>query len=249
MNLVVASLLVATILPFSSQGIIRSISLGGREQRLHLYGAPTGRPVILSSGDGGWMHLAPHLADALAARGYFVIGLDSKTYLSSASGSNHGLTPEDISRDYGTLLATFASHQPAVLAGVSEGAGLSVVAAADPRNQRWIAGVMSFGLGERNELAWHWKDSLIYVTKAVPSEPTFNASTFIPRISPLPLAFIRATHDEFVPPAESDRLIATAAAPVRAWTVSAGDHRFSDNLPALDVAAFQAFDWIFATRH
>jgi fermentation-respiration switch protein FrsA (DUF1100 family) len=249
MNRLLASLLVATILPFSSQGIARAVSLSGREQKLHLYGPATGRPVILSSGDGGWMHLAPHLADALAARGYFVIGLDAKSYLSIASGSKQGLTPEDIAHDYGTLLAMFASDQPAVLAGVSEGAGLAVVAAADPRNQRRIAGVMSFGLGERNELAWHWKDSLIYVTKAVPSEPTFNASAFIPRISPLPLAFIRATHDEFVPPAESDRLIATAAAPVRAWTVTASDHRFSDNLSALDVAALQAFDWIFASRH
>jgi fermentation-respiration switch protein FrsA (DUF1100 family) len=243
-----ASLLVATILPFGSQGTVRSITLGGHEQKLHVYGDVRGRPVILASGDGGWFHLAPHLAEILAARGYFVIGLDSREYLSVASGEKQRLTPADVARDFGSLLSTFAAGQPAILAGVSEGAGLSVAAAADPHNQARIAGVVVFGLGERNELAWHWKDSVIYITKGVPAEPTFNASAFIPHVSPVPLAFIRSTHDEFVPPTESDRLIASAVAPTRAWTVTASDHRFSDRLADLDRATLQAVDWTFASR-
>ena len=244
-----ASLLVASILPFGSQGTVRSITLGGHEQKLHLYGEPAGRPVILASGDGGWFHLAPHLADVLASRGYFVIGLDARAYLSAASGEKQSLSPTDVGRDFGTLLSTFATGRQAILAGVSEGAGLTVVAAADPHNQGHVTGVIVFGLGERNELAWHWKDSVIYVTKSVPAEPTFNASTFIPHVSPVPLAFIRATHDEFVPPAESDRLIASAISPARSWTIAATNHRFSDNLPDLDRATLQAFDWTFASRH
>ena len=248
MKTLVSALLVATILPFGSQGTIRTVSLGGHDQKLHLYGPFTGHPVIVASGDGGWVHLAPHLGDVLAANGYFVIGFDAKSYLSTAAGTNGALTPADIARDYGTLLGMFTSDQPAVLAGVSEGAGLSVVAAADPLNRRRVSGVVAFGLGERNELAWHWKDSLIYVTKGVPTEPTFNASTFIPRVSPVPLAFIRATHDEFVPEGESDRLIGAAARPSRAWTIAANDHRFSDNLAELDRATFQALNWIFANR-
>lgn len=244
-----ATLLVATILPFGSQGTTRTIMLGGHEQKLHLYGDVAGRPLILASGDGGWFHLAPHLADLLAARGYFVIGVDSRAYLSAGSGEKQSLTPTDIGRDFGSLLTTFAAGgRPAILAGVSEGAGLAVVAAADPHNQGRIAGVLVFGLGERNELAWHWKDSVIYVTKAVPAEPTFNATTYIPHVSPLPLSFIRSTHDEFVPPAESDRLIASAVSPVRSWTVAADNHRFADNLAELDRATLQALDWTFASR-
>src|ERR1700741_3995538 len=50
----------------------------GHAQSLHLYGTRGGRPVIVSSGDGGWMHLAPHVAETLAARGYFVVGLHAK---------------------------------------------------------------------------------------------------------------------------------------------------------------------------
>jgi type IV secretory pathway VirJ component len=240
-------LLTATILPFSSQGTVRTISLSGHDQRLHLYGRFTGPPVILSSGDGGWMHLAPHVAETLAARGYFVIGFDAKAYLSSGSSSGGALSPAEISRDFGTLLSMFAVHEPAVLAGVSEGAGLSLAAAADAANHPRIRGVVTYGLGERNELAWRWKDTLIYFTKGVPSEPTFNASTFIPRVAPVPLAFIRSSHDEFVSRVESDRLIDAARTPSKAWTISAADHRFSDNLAELDRVTAQAFDWIFAT--
>jgi pimeloyl-ACP methyl ester carboxylesterase len=248
MKLLIASLLVATILPFGSQGTLRTVTLGGHEEKLHLYGQETGRPVLVASGDGGWIHLAPHIADVLASRGYFVIGLDSRSYLSAGGGGKECLTPREIARDYATLLSMFGGTNRVLIAGVSEGAGLSVVAAADPGNQARIAGVAAFGLGERNELAWHWKDSLIYVSKGVPDEPTFNASTYIPRISPVPLAFVRSTHDEFVPQLESDRLIAAAAPPVRSWTIAASNHRFSDNLLELDRAMLQAFDWIFAAK-
>ena len=243
------ALLVATILPFGSQGTVRTVTLGGRDQKLHLYGRLSGPPVILASGDGGWLHLAPHLADMLAARGYFVIGFDAKAYLAGAATAGDGsLSPPEISRDFGTLLSMFARDQTAVLVGVSEGAGLSLVAAADPLNHSYIRGVVTYGVGERNELAWRWKDALIYITKKVPSEPTFSASTFIPHVAPLPLAFVRSSHDEFVPGTESDRLMATARGPSKAWTVSAGDHRFSDNLTALDRVTVEAFDWIFASQ-
>jgi pimeloyl-ACP methyl ester carboxylesterase len=248
MRIVIGTLLMATILAFGSQGTIQVVSLAGREQKLHLYGPENGPPVILASGDGGWIHVAPHLADILAARGYFVMGLDSRSYLNSGSGTKDVLTPTEIARDYRTLLSKAGTGTRVLLVGVSEGAGLSVVAAADPRNQDRIAGVIAIGLGDRNELAWHWKDSIIYVTKGVPSEPIFNASTFLPHVSPVPLAFIRSTHDEFVPRTESDHLIAAASSPVHSWIVSAGDHRFSDNLPELDRATLQAFDWIFAVH-
>ena len=142
---------------------------------------------------------------------------------------------------FAALLAMFAGEQPAILAGVSEGAGLSLVAAADPQNRPRIRGVVTYGVGEQNELAWHWKDSLIYITKRVPAEPHFSASSFIPHIAPLPLAFIRASHDEFVPVTESDRLIATARQPSRAWTIASSDHRFSDNLAGVDRATDAGF--------
>ena len=248
------SLVVAVLLPFAASSGTRPtaarnvITLAGRPQMLHVCGPPDGAPVILSSGDGGWVHLAPHIAESLAAHGYYVIGFDAKAYLAAGTTATSTLTPADVERDYGTLLDTFASAHGAILAGVSEGAGLSVMAAAAPANKPRVAGVVAVSLGDRNELGWRWKDSIIYVTKGVPHEPLFSATALMPLVTPVPLAIIRATHDEFVPPQESDRLIAAAASPSHAWTVAASDHRFSDNEAGFDSAMTAALAWIRGAR-
>ena len=95
-------------------------------------------PVIVSSGDGGWIHLGPHVADVLAANGFFVVGFDVKAYLESFTSGNVTLRPADEPRDY-KVLADFAARgatQKPILIGVSEGAGLSVLAATDPQTRQ-----------------------------------------------------------------------------------------------------------------
>ena len=85
---------------------------------------------------------------------------------------------------------------------MSEGAGLSVLAATDPRTKRAIAGVIGLGLPDLNELGWRWRDSLIYVTHGTPNEPTFSAAAIVDRVASTPLGAIHSTRDEFVPLAE-----------------------------------------------
>jgi hypothetical protein len=57
---------------------VGTVLLRGHPQTLHLYGQPGQKSVVVSSGDGGWLHLAPQVAAFLASRGYFVVGFDSK---------------------------------------------------------------------------------------------------------------------------------------------------------------------------
>jgi hypothetical protein len=131
-----------------------------------------------------------------------------------------------------------------VLLGVSEGAGLSVLAASVPEVQRRIAGVVALGLPDKNELGWRRRDSLIYLTKKVPNEPLFSARECVGRVSPVPLALFRSSHDEFVTPAESEAIWAEAKEPRRLWAIDAADHRFSDRQPELRRALAEALDWI-----
>ena len=49
----------------------QTVAIRGHQQSLYIYGSPRGEPVIVSSGDGGWVHLGPHVAEFLAARGFF----------------------------------------------------------------------------------------------------------------------------------------------------------------------------------
>jgi fermentation-respiration switch protein FrsA (DUF1100 family) len=225
-----------------------TISIRGHSQILHLYGRRGAPPVIVSSGDGGWIHLGPHVAEVLAAKGFFVVGFDAKGYLESFTSGRSTLRPEDEPGDY-RLLADYAgrgSTQRPILIGVSEGAGLSVLAATDPRTKDAIAGVIGLGLPNLNELGWRWKDSLIYLTHSVPNEPTFSAAAIVERVSPVPIAAIHSTRDEFVSLSEVQRILDAAKEPKRIWIVKASDHRFSDNLVEFEQRLVEAIAWVRA---
>jgi len=223
------------------------LALRGRRQTLHLYGPPRGAPAILSSGDGGWIHLGPQVAEMLAARGYFVIGFDSRAYLESFTSATTSLTPGEVAGDFRTLMgyASRATGQQPLLVGISEGAGLSVLAVADPSTPA-PAGVIAIGLGDRNELAWRWKDTVIYLTHGVPSEPIFSVLALADRVAPTPLALISSSHDEFVAEGEVDRILAAARAPKRLWMIDAADHRFSDRQEQLARGLADAITWVRA---
>jgi type IV secretory pathway VirJ component len=223
-----------------------TVTLRGHAQELHLYGNPQGDPVVVSSGDGGWIHLAPAVAEFLAERGFFVVGFDVKAYLSSFTDDHATLHAQDDPGDY-RLLAAFAAKatgkQP-ILMGVSEGAALSVLAAADPATKRDIAGVIALGLPDSSELGWRWRDMTIYVTHGVPHEPTFSTAAIVDRVAPLPLAAIHATHDEFVPLTEVERVMKAAREPKRLWVVDASNHRFSGNPAEFQARLLEAIEWV-----
>jgi type IV secretory pathway VirJ component len=50
---------------------------------------------MVSSGDGGWVHLAPHIASVLARRGFFVVGFDAKAYLAGFTSKRRTLDAAD----------------------------------------------------------------------------------------------------------------------------------------------------------
>ena len=175
----------------------------------------------MTSGDGGWIHLGPVVAEFLASQGFFVVGFDARAYLEGFTSGHAALKPEDEPGDFKVLAdwaAQGTSRKP-ILIGVSEGAGLSLLAATDPATKTAIAGVIGLGLPNTNELGWRWKDAVIYLTHGVPNEPTFSTAALADRVSPLPLAAIHSTRDEFVPLGEVQRVIDAARVPKRLWIV------------------------------
>jgi alpha-beta hydrolase superfamily lysophospholipase len=233
-----------------------TVVIRGRPQTVHLYGSRGfGDPVIVSSGDGGWIHLGPHVAAALAAKGFFVVGFDTKAYLESFTSASTTVRLEDVPDDYRTL-ADYAAAPPdqrfqsrpsrpkPILIGVSEGAGLSALAATDPKTRLVISGVIALGLPKVNELGWRWKDSLIYVTHQVPNEPTFTSASVVGRLESMPFAVIQSTGDEFVSVPEIRNLLESAQEPKALWIVKAADHRFSGNLVEFHQRLLEAIDWV-----
>jgi fermentation-respiration switch protein FrsA (DUF1100 family) len=227
-----------------------SLTLRGQPQTLHVYGARGGPAAVVASGDGGWTHLAPFVAEFLADRGWFVVGFDSKAYLSSFTRGATTLGTSDVPSDFAVLLdhtARGAGARP-FLIGVSEGAGLSVLAAGDDAVKSKAAGVLALGLPDLNELGWRFRDSVIYVTKGLPKEPLFSAADVIGKVAPLPVAAIHSTRDEFVPVDQVQRVMDRAREPKRLWLIEADDHRFSGRDAELKAKLLDAIEWMKAQR-
>jgi type IV secretory pathway VirJ component len=227
-----------------------SFTLRGKTLELHLYGTRGGRPILLVSGDGGWMHLAPETAPILAISGYFVVGLSAKAYLSAFTTGAATLSPADVPRDFKSLVdyaAQGAAVRP-ILMGISEGAGLAVLAAADPAVKEAVAGVVGLGMADQNELGWRFRDSIIYLTHRAPSEPAFSVLAIVDRLAPLPLAELHSTHDEYVPLEEAQRVFEKAGAPKRMWVIDAENHRFSGQAGELARRLLEAVQWVAASN-
>jgi hypothetical protein len=222
----------------------------GKMQQLQLCGPENGQPIILSSGDLGWAGLVVHVAEFLSARGYRIVGLNSKEYLSSFTTRNSALNPADVPRDYKALIDGIRLKSPTkpLLVGISEGAGLSVLAATDPSVRAAVQGILGLGLPDQNELGWKWQDFTIWITKKAPDEPSFMIEDIIGRVSPTPLAEIHSTHDEFLPLKQAKAMFARAGEPKKMWVIEAANHRFSDNRDELDRRILEALDWIRAQK-
>ena len=223
-----------------------TLSLRGHDQTVRIYGTPGGPSAIVASGDGGWVHLGPYVAEYLAGRGWYVVGFDTKAYLASFTGKNSALDPRDVPADFAAL-ADFAvrggTGQPIVI-GVSEGAGLAVLAAADDAFKTKVAGVVGLGLPDQCELGWRFRDSLIYLTKGLPREPVFSTAEVVGKVAPLPLVALHSTRDEFVAADEVERVMQKAGDPSQLWFVQAENHRFGGNTEGFKAKLLQAFDWI-----
>lgn len=228
----------------------------GQTLTLELYrpqgtGAPKGT-VVIGSGDVGWVGLAVTVAEQLSADGYLVVGINVRQYLGAFTSGRSHLQATDVPGDYRALVDVARGRvplpRPLVLSGVSEGAALAVLAAAEAKNHAWIDGVLTMGLPATAELAWRWTDVGAWITKRDLSEPSFCAFDYVAQVAPLPLYMIQSRKDEYVPPADYQRFDALARAPKRLVLIDAGNHRFTDRRDDLRRAIADGLIWMKGAR-
>ena len=207
-----------------------SVTVRGQQQDLYCYRAkqtPSLGRVLFIPGDGGWRGFAITIAENLASSGYDVCGLDARRYLQSFTGTKV-LQTSEIARDLRQLAEWTRQRGPGqiLLVGWSEGAGLGLAAVADPENRNVFPGLVAVGMTEYNILALRWSDLMAQVTKKLPKEPTFKSVDFIAKASPLPLAMIGSTRDEYVSVDTTRELFAAAREPKRLVLIDSENHKF-----------------------
>lgn len=204
--------------------------------------------ILMGSGDVGWVGLAVSLANWLSGDGYIVVGINVREYLSVFTTRKGGhLETRHVAGDYSTIASYLKGRgllvAPVIASGVSEGAGMAVLAAAGP-DRGWIKGVITLGLPPTAELAWRWSDFTSWITKKDSGEPVFAPKDFIGQISPLPVCMIQSTKDEYVTEREYRELEAAARQPKRLVLIDASNHRFTDKLDDLRREYERALAWI-----
>jgi len=249
---VLSGILLAFFCASASAGPSQSLSfpLRGKSLTLALYrpaGAPKGT-VVMASGDVGWVGLAVSMAEFLSDRGYVVIGLNTRQYLTAFTSGRTHMETQHPPEDYGVLRNFLEEqkllHHPTVLSGVSEGAALAVLAASSDANHRWVDGVVTMGTPMVAELAWRWSDFTTWITKKDADEPSFSPLHFIQKIAPAPIVMIQSTRDEYVSEADYRKFEATARHPKRLVLISAANHRFTDKQTELRAEMLTALAWI-----
>jgi len=225
-----------------------TITVRGKAQTIWFYpatGAKLNRKALFIAGDGGWRGWAITVAQQMASWGYDVYGLDTRNYLASFTGAAP-LKEGDVMNDFKQIAEwmTNGSGERVTLVGWSEGAGLGVLAVAAEASKKTFTGLITFGLGDENILGWSWRDTLTYLTKTMPNEPTFKAENYMARIAPLPLLMIQSNHDEYTPFDEAKRLFAAAREPKKFELIEAQNHKFSGNMEEFDRALREGLEWI-----
>jgi type IV secretory pathway VirJ component len=243
---VLLTAMAATASPLATE----TLAIRGQQQSLRVYGKRGAPVAIVASGDGGWVHLGPYVAEFLSRSGYFVVGFDSKAYLSSFTRGDKTLSTTDVPGDLAVLVdyASQGAIGPPVVFGISEGAALAVLAATSDATKSRVAGVVALGLPDKAELGWRFRDSMIYITKGVPKEPLFSTAEVIGRVAPLPLVAIHSTRDEFVSVDDIKRVMSNAVEPKQLWFIEAEDHRFSGKEQELNQKLLDAIAWIRSQR-
>ena len=212
---------------------------------------PAGTPkgtIVMGSGDVGWVGLSVSMAEFLCDRGYVVVGLNSRQYLSAFTSGKQHLTVDEAPGDFGAMRELLAAQNllfhPTILSGVSEGAAIAVLAASHERNHLWLDGVVTMGVPAVAELAWRWRDFTAWITKGDANEPSFSPLDYISRVAPLPLVMIQSTRDEYVSEIDYRRFEATARHPKKLVLIDANNHRFTNKQDELHVEMLSALAWI-----
>ncbi len=234
-----------------------TVFLRGKPQTVRIYDPPPGAPrrrvqVLVTSGDLGWWGISGDVPGHLQQQGYRVIGLNAQSYEVAFTGP-HGeqLQPRQIAGDYDTIMQAASVDTvfpPAFVSiGVSEGAGLAVVALGQAGASDLCVGVIGLGLPMKTALAWRWTDFPSWITKAEPHEPEVATADFLPRLK-VPLVVIHSIHDEYDRIENVRAIVGTAAGPRRFIPVDAPNHRFSHRIQQVLALVDSSIIWMDSLR-
>jgi pimeloyl-ACP methyl ester carboxylesterase len=225
-----------------------AVTIRGKTQQVWIYDPPVTssntKEVMIVSGDLGWVGLPVTIAEHLQGRGFRAIGFNARTYLASFTSRSDRLQEDQVPRDFETIITSTASSrsQNVIMIGISEGAGLSVLALAQSGCAQ-CQGLVALGLPARTSMGWRWSDFTMWITKSDPNEPMADTALYLPRLN-LPLAMIHSTHDEYDSIERARVMYTLAPEPKYMREINASNHRFSNKISVVLDELDSALRWL-----
>ncbi len=234
-----------------------TVYLHGKPLRLKVWDPPAQAPrrpvqVLVTSGDLGWWGISGDVPLHLRAEGYRVIGLNAQSYEVAFTGPHGGqLQPGQIAGDFDTIMEAVsvdtAFQARFVSIGMSEGAGLAVIAMAQPGASRLCEGVITLGLPMRTALAWRWTDFTSWISKGEPHEPEVATGDYLPHMT-VPLVELHSIHDEYDRIENVRAIVDLHPGPKRFVPVDASNHRFSHRIHQVLALVDTSILWLDSLR-
>lgn len=231
----------------------RVVDLNAHKLRLH-FANPSPLDdlplIVYATGDGGWHRKDLATYKEIAALGYPVVGFDAHDYVTHL-GPSEWTTPSALAADYAEIIAAakealhLRSDCRVLLAGVSRGAGLAVVAAGDPVLRSSLVGVVAVALTREEEYV---KRVRRFRRRDGNGPEMVEMYNYLPRLGPLPVTVVQSTRDSYVPAAEARDLFGPDT-PYR-WLqpVESRNHSFGGGRPQLYAAIARGVGWIMGLR-
>jgi hypothetical protein len=230
-----------------------TVNLRGKPQSIQVYDPVPGAPkrplqVLITSGDLGWLGISGDIPGYLQDQGYRVIGLNAQKYVSSFTGNDGAHLEETmIPSDYQIIVASASagSSDPKgfVSIGVSEGAGLAVLAMGQAQASPLCHGIIALGLPMKTALGWRWTDFTSWISKKEPNEAEVDTKDYLGRLK-VPLVLVHSLHDEYDAIDNVRGIFALAPEPKRFHAVDASNHRFSNKTAEVLALVNQSLEWM-----
>jgi len=231
--------------------------LAGRKPELCLVSPRTPRSpsvlILYATGDGGWVGTSKLVFRHLAERGYPLVGIKSRDYLKNIKREKEFISPDLLAGDLASIIDA-ARHEmglpaatPAILVGVSRGAEIMVVAAAQLALQPRPAGAVALALTrETDEIRDRRRSRKLPASPDPSTMENGQVLTYVRLKSAydIPISVIQSTNDRYMPAAEARTLFGVDTEMRRLRTVKARNHGFGGADDAMLREVDDALDWI-----
>ena len=209
--------------------------------------------VLFITGDGGWRGKDLDAFNHLIGWGYPVVGVSAPEYLRHLS---HGqVPPQVLADDIATIIAAGdqALHLPAsipvLLVGVSRGADMVVIAAAQRSLRVPVQGVLAVGLTKEEEYVRRRRRRAAAPAVTAANEADGKASSMARPYVALrrlaaPVCLIQSTNDQYVRAADARQMFGPDTDARQFHAIESRNHSFSDARGKLYDTMQTSLQWI-----